>query len=86
MTKTARLYKIELSIRNRGHVSFQQLLGDLEVSAATLKRDLEYLRDRMGAPIVYDRDLNGYKFGPEYRGQSMNCRDFGSTSGSSTAC
>ncbi len=69
MTKTARLYKIELSIRNRGHVSFQQLLGDLEVSAATLKRDLEYLRDRMGAPIVYDRDLNGYKFGPEYRGQ-----------------
>jgi predicted DNA-binding transcriptional regulator YafY len=32
------------------------------VSPATLKRDLEYLRDQLGAPIVYDRDSNGYRF------------------------
>jgi predicted DNA-binding transcriptional regulator YafY len=32
----------------------------LEVSRATLKRDLAYLRDRMGAPIEYDRFLGGY--------------------------
>lgn len=69
MTKTARVYKIEMLIRNRGHVSFQTLLDELEISAATLKRDLEYLKDRLGAPIVYDRFLNGYKFGEEYRGQ-----------------
>jgi predicted DNA-binding transcriptional regulator YafY len=69
MTKTARVYKIEMLIRNRGHVSFQALLYELEVSPATLKRDLEYLKDRLGAPIVYDRFLNGYKFGEEYRGQ-----------------
>jgi predicted DNA-binding transcriptional regulator YafY len=68
MTKTARVYKIELLIRNRGHVSFQTLLDELEVSPATLKRDLEYLKDQLGAPIVYDRFLNGYKFGEEYRG------------------
>lgn len=69
MSKTARVYKIELLIRNRGHVSFQTLLGELEVSPATLKRDLDYLKDQLGAPIVYDRLLNGYKFGEEYRGQ-----------------
>ena len=69
MTKTARVYKIEMLIRNRGHVSFQALQDELEVSPATLKRDLDYLKDQLGAPIVYDRFLNGYKFGEEYRGQ-----------------
>ena len=60
---TARLYRIEMLIRSRGHVSFKTLLEELEVSPATLKRDLEYLRSRLGAPIEYDRDLNGYRFG-----------------------
>ena len=69
MTKTARVYKIEMLIRNRGHVSFQALLDELEVSAATLKRDLDYLKDQLGAPIEYDRFLNGYRFGQEHRGQ-----------------
>ena len=62
MTKTARLYKIEQLIRHRGSVPFAQLLEALEVSPATLKRDLEYLRDQLGAPIVYERDSNGYRF------------------------
>ena len=69
MTKTARVYKIEMLIRNRGHLSFQNLLDELEVSPATLKRDLDYLKDQLGAPIEYDRLLNGYRFGQEYRGQ-----------------
>lgn len=69
MTKTARVYKIEMLIRNRGHVSFKDMLDELEVSPATLKRDIEYLRDQLGAPIEYDRYLNGYRFGQEFRGQ-----------------
>jgi predicted DNA-binding transcriptional regulator YafY len=32
-----------------------------EVSLATLKRDLAKLRDQMNVPIVFDRDLGGYK-------------------------
>ncbi len=62
---SARLYRIEALIRSRGHVSFKTLLDELEVSAATLKRDLEFLRSRMGAPIEYDREVNGYRFGAE---------------------
>lgn len=69
MTKTARVYKIEMLIRNRGCLSFQTLLDELEISPATLKRDLEYLRDRLGAPIEYDRFTNGYRFGQGYRGE-----------------
>ena len=62
MTKTARIYKIEMLIRHRGPVSFADMLAALEVSPATLKRDLEYLRDQLGAPIEYDRDSKGYRF------------------------
>jgi len=40
----------------------KQLMEDLGASLATLNRDLEYLRSRMDAPIVYDRFLNGYVF------------------------
>lgn len=71
MTKTASEYKIEVLGRNRGHVSFQTMLDKLEVSPATLKRDLDYLKDQLGAPIVFDRFLNGFKFGEEYRAQKQ---------------
>jgi predicted DNA-binding transcriptional regulator YafY len=69
MTKTARVYKIEMLIRNRGNVSFKTLLEELEVSPATLKRDLDYLRDQLGAPIEYDRFSNGYRLAADTRGQ-----------------
>ncbi|MFZ5549667.1 MAG: helix-turn-helix transcriptional regulator [Pseudomonadota bacterium] len=62
MDRTERFYRIELLIKSRGGVSFDDLMGELEVSRATLKRDLQYLRDRMDAPIVYDRDDNVYRF------------------------
>jgi predicted DNA-binding transcriptional regulator YafY len=62
MDRTERFYKIELLLRNRGQVSFETLREELAVSPATLKRDLQYLRDRMDAPIVYDRADNAYRF------------------------
>jgi predicted DNA-binding transcriptional regulator YafY len=62
MDRTERFYRIELLIKRQAGVSFDQLLSELEVSPATLKRDLQYLRDRMDAPIVYARDENVYRF------------------------
>lgn len=62
MDRTERFYKIELLLRSRGVVAFDTLLDELGVSRATLKRDLQYLRDRLNAPIVYDRFDNGYRF------------------------
>lgn len=62
MDRTERFYRIELLIKSHGGVSFDELMDELEVSRATLKRDLQYLRDRMDAPIVYDRFDNVYRF------------------------
>jgi len=62
MNRTERFYRIELIIKSRGGVSFEALQDELEVSRATLKRDLQFLRDRMDAPIVYDRFDNVYRF------------------------
>ena len=62
MERTERFYKIELLLRSRGCISFADLIGELTVSPATLKRDLQYLRERLSAPIVYDTFANGYRF------------------------
>ena len=67
MDRTERFYKIEMLIRSRGSVPFTDLMEELGVSRATLKRDLEYLRERLDAPIVYDRFANGYSMRPDAR-------------------
>jgi predicted DNA-binding transcriptional regulator YafY len=67
MDRTERFYKIEMLIRSRGSVPFAVLMDELGVSRATLKRDLEYLRERLDAPIVYDRFANGYSMRPDAR-------------------
>jgi predicted DNA-binding transcriptional regulator YafY len=62
MDRTERFYKIDQMIHDRRLVTFDQLLQALEVSRATLKRDLEYMRNRLNAPIVWDRAAGGYRF------------------------
>ena len=61
MDRTERFYKIELLLRSRGCISFTALRDELGISPATLKRDLQYLRGRMSAPIVYSAMDNGYR-------------------------
>lgn len=57
-----RLHRIKYLIQARTCVPLQTFLDELEISKATFKRDLEYLRDRMNANIVYDRSIGGYRF------------------------
>ena len=64
MERTERFYKIQNLLRSRHFVSTQDFLEELGISRATFKRDLEYLRDRMHAPIVYDRNQEAYGFDP----------------------
>ncbi len=54
MDRTERFYKIERMLRNRGVVPIRDFLDELGVSAATFKRDIEYLRERLNAPIPWD--------------------------------
>ena len=73
MGMTQRIYQIHQLLENRRFVTKQELLERLEVSWATLKRDLTLMRDEFNAPIIYDRELGGYRFdneekrlGPQY--------------------
>lgn len=62
MSINERIYRIDQLLNDKKMVSFKELLDRLEVSPATLKRDLAYMRDRLNAPIVYDKEQNGYRF------------------------
>src|SRR3990167_1136932 len=61
MDRTERFYKISELLRASKVVSFATLLGKLEVSRSTLKRYLNYLSTRLNNPIVYCRELGGYR-------------------------
>jgi len=63
MAQIDRLYTIERMLRSGRTVPLQKFLGELEVSRATFNRDLDALRDRLHAPIVYDPGMRGYRLG-----------------------
>jgi len=62
MDRTERFQRIDRLLRERRSVPLALILERLEVSRATFKRDLEYLRERCNAPIVFDRELGGYRY------------------------
>jgi predicted DNA-binding transcriptional regulator YafY len=61
MDRTERFYKITQLLGARDVVSREALLDELGVSLATFKRDLEYMRERLHAPIIWDRERRGYR-------------------------
>lgn len=63
MDRTERFYRIDQLLNDRRSVALNTFVDDLGVSRATVKRDLEYMRERLHAPIVWDRSLRGYLFG-----------------------
>ena len=68
MDRTERFYKIDQMLQGGLSVSFAKLQESLGISRAQVKRDLAYMRERLNAPIEYDRDSNGYRFGKPLAG------------------
>ena len=62
MDRTERFYKIHRLLTEHRCVPVTRMLEELEVSQATFKRDIDYMRTRLHAPIVWDREKNGYCF------------------------
>ena len=62
MDRTERFMKIDQLLQSRKSTSLALMMDELEVSRATVKRDIEYMRDRMHAPILWDRELRGYRY------------------------
>jgi len=65
MDRTERFYRIERLLRERKVVPRNAFLDALEVSLATFKRDLEYLRERLEVPIEWNADKGGYELGSD---------------------
>ena len=61
MSEIDRLYCYKTLFTGRRAVPRHEILSKLEISPATFKRDLAKLRDRLSIPIVFDRDLGGYR-------------------------
>ncbi len=67
MDRLERFFKIRNLLAARRHVTRDEFLGELEVSEATFKRDLEYLRDRLRQPVVWDAEQRAYTLAPSSR-------------------
>jgi predicted DNA-binding transcriptional regulator YafY len=70
MDRTERFYRIDRLLQARRAVPMAALIAELGVSRATIKRDLEYMKDRLSAPIVWDRSQRGYAFDHSLPGAS----------------
>ena len=55
-----RITKIVRLIRRHGAVPMTTFLEVLEVSQASVKRDLDFLRDRLGCPLEWSRSQRGW--------------------------
>ena len=67
MDRHERFHLIRQLLSEHRHVPLQRFLQEMEVSLATFKRDLQYLRDRFRMPILYDKDAAAYHLGADGR-------------------
>jgi predicted DNA-binding transcriptional regulator YafY len=58
-----RIFGIDRMLRGKRAPTKRQFLEKLEIGEATLKRDLQYMRDRLHAPVEYVRGV-GYRYEP----------------------
>ena len=61
MSEIVRLYRYRSLLGSMRAIPAAQLMDVLEISSATLKRDIAKLRDQLHVPIEFDRELGGYR-------------------------
>ena len=66
MSQTERIFYIDRMIRQNGAIICSQVCQRFEVSDRQVKRDFEYMRDRLEAPLVWDRQHRDYRYDSEY--------------------
>lgn len=60
MNRAERIFRLHQHFKSSHPIALAELMDALAASRATLIRDIGYMRDFMAAPVVYDRDRNGY--------------------------
>jgi predicted DNA-binding transcriptional regulator YafY len=49
-------------VKSRAYPNASRLADRFEISSRTAQRDIEFMRDRLHAPLEYDRERNGYGY------------------------
>ncbi len=62
-----RMWRIHQEVSGGGFPNCQGLSLDLEVSAKTVMRDVEFMRDRLGLPLEYDAVKHGFHYSAPVR-------------------
>lgn len=63
MSKMERIFAIDRAIRTHGEMQVRKIIEEFEVSNRQVKRDIEFMRLNMGAPLVYVKETNSYVYG-----------------------
>lgn len=63
----ARMYTIDEQLRNGRYPNCSTLAFHFQVNPKTIQRDIDYMRDLLGAPIAYDRYRRGFFYESEWR-------------------
>jgi predicted DNA-binding transcriptional regulator YafY len=66
MIDIERMYKYMDLLESKRTLTTSDFLFAMEISHSTFKRDLAVLRDRFDVPIVFDRDIGGYRLDCSY--------------------
>jgi len=61
MSQMERMYEIDRLLKSRRATPLEVFMESTSASRATIIRDLTYLKDRLRAPVVWDRELRGYR-------------------------
>src|SRR5260370_31918902 len=67
----ARMMQLHAQLQARKFPNCRKLAHELEVSAKTIPRDIDFMRDRLGLPIEYDQLPFGFVY-PEPAANSPN--------------
>lgn len=62
MSQMERIFVIHRMLDKNRAVPLRRFMEELEVSRPTVKRDIQYMRDRLLAPIRFDRGQGGYRY------------------------
>jgi predicted DNA-binding transcriptional regulator YafY len=62
MSQLERLYQLDRMLRRKQPPKKAEVLAAFEISPAQFKRDLEFMRDRLGAPIVFNASTRAYQY------------------------
>jgi predicted DNA-binding transcriptional regulator YafY len=61
-SQVERLLDLDQKLRGGTYPNCSNFAKDWEISTKTVQRDLEFLQDRLGAPLAYDHSRRGYYY------------------------